>query len=57
MKNLIAAGLALCALAMSPPTVLAQDKYPSKPVTIIVGFAAGGAGDVTARLVAEYARE
>ena len=54
MKTLIATGLALGILATP---LAAQDKYPSRPVTIVVGFAAGGAGDVTARLAAEYARE
>ena len=30
----------------------AQDKYPSRPVTIVLPFGAGGVGDVTARLAA-----
>jgi len=34
----------------------AQERYPSRPVTIVVGFGAGGAGDVAARWVGEYAR-
>lgn len=46
---------AVLTLVVQP--VAAQEKYPSRPVTIIVGFAAGGAGDVTARLAAEFARE
>jgi tripartite-type tricarboxylate transporter receptor subunit TctC len=44
---LAALGLALCAQG-----ALAQD-YPSRPVTLIVPYAAGGGNDVMARIVAE----
>lgn len=54
MKVLAVIGLVMSLFAS---TGIAQDKYPSRPITIVVGFAAGGAGDVTARLAAEYARE
>ena len=52
----LGATLAAALLAAALPAA-AQDKYPSRPVTLVVGFAAGGAGDVTARLAAEFARE
>lgn len=48
--SLFAAAAALAALA---GTALAQDKWPSKPVTVIVPFAAGGNTDVMARIFAE----
>lgn len=49
-----------CALALSlavlaggiPPSVHAQQPWPSKPLRLVVGYAAGGATDVLARLVA-----
>ena len=31
--------------------------YPSRPVRIIVGFTAGGAGDITARLIGQWLTE
>ncbi len=36
---------------------LAQDKYPSKPVTVIVPQAAGGANDTIARVIAQKLTE
>jgi tripartite-type tricarboxylate transporter receptor subunit TctC len=41
------------ALALAATPATAQDKYPSKPITILVGFTVGGAMDTAARLQGE----
>ena len=43
----LAGAMALCAPALA-------DDYPSRPVRVIVGYAAGGITDVIARLVGDY---
>lgn len=45
----LGAGLSLCML----PSLAAGTEYPSKTVTVYVGFAAGGPTDVVARMLAE----
>lgn len=51
-RQLVQAGLlALPSLAIAPHA-LAQDKFPSKPLRIIVTFGAGGSGDIAARTLA-----
>jgi tripartite-type tricarboxylate transporter receptor subunit TctC len=46
--------LALAALA---PALRAQQKYPAKPIKFVVPFAAGGGGDVVARMLAQRLSE
>jgi tripartite-type tricarboxylate transporter receptor subunit TctC len=48
-----AAGLAAPAF---PLTALAED-YPTRPVRIVAGFAAGGGVDITARLIGQWLNE
>jgi tripartite-type tricarboxylate transporter receptor subunit TctC len=50
-------GLALLGLALCAGTASAQDKYPSKPVKIVVPYAPGGATDITSRLFGEQLRQ
>jgi tripartite-type tricarboxylate transporter receptor subunit TctC len=52
-RNLLA--LALSLVAMAP--ALAEEKYPGKPVTVIVPQAAGGANDAIARVIAQKLTE
>jgi tripartite-type tricarboxylate transporter receptor subunit TctC len=46
--------LSLLALGCFALLVLAADKYPSRPVHWIVGFAAGGPNDIVARIMGEW---
>src|SRR4051794_8010715 len=41
----------VAALAVAGPS-LAQD-YPARPVTVVVPFAAGGAGDILSRMIGQ----
>lgn len=52
MKKITAA-IALVAAATVTFPAFADDSYPSRPVTMIVPFAAGGSSDVIARLIAD----
>ncbi len=46
---------ALAALLIAAPAA-AQSQYPDKPVRFIVGFTAGSATDITARMFAQKFR-
>ena len=50
-QNLLALLLCISALWLSP--VAAAADFPTRPITIVVGFSAGGSTDVMARIVAE----
>ena len=45
---------AFLSVGIAPVAALAQDDYPNKPITIIVGYAAGGGTDVMARTAAPF---
>src|SRR5690606_30122189 len=44
--------LVACALAVTAMPALAADSYPSRPITMVVGFPPGGSNDIVARIIA-----
>ena len=54
MAKLLAAIAALAAIFGAESTAGAATNYPTRPVQLIVGFAAGGGTDTVARLLAEW---
>jgi tripartite-type tricarboxylate transporter receptor subunit TctC len=53
MKRFISLMVAAAFVALSGVAAMAQDKYPSRPVKVIVPYAPGGATDIVARLVGD----
>jgi tripartite-type tricarboxylate transporter receptor subunit TctC len=52
-KRIFKFGLPCIAMAALFSTVLAAQEFPNKPITMVVGFAAGGATDTAARIIAK----
>ena len=53
LVSLAAAGVAAAGVRGG----VAQERYPSRPITLIVGFAAGGNGDITIRYLANALKD
>ena len=57
MRRLFALLVAALGLVAIGKEAAAQDKYPSKPVKIIVPYAPGGATDIVSRIIGEQLRQ
>jgi tripartite-type tricarboxylate transporter receptor subunit TctC len=57
MKRISVAALTALSFALSASAASAQEKFPSKPVKILVPYAPGGATDIVARIVGEQMRQ
>ena len=56
MKRVVLFTAVLC-LAFANGPACAEDKYPAKPVKIVVPYAPGGATDIVARILSEQLRQ
>jgi tripartite-type tricarboxylate transporter receptor subunit TctC len=54
-RQLMAGAAALAAPAILPASALAQDKFPSRPITLIAPWPPGGSSDAVMRALAESA--
>lgn len=52
-KRQFLAMMAVASLAAAPLASSAQEKYPERPIHLVIGFSAGGPTDVIARVVAK----
>lgn len=57
MKPTTFTSFAIAVILALASAAQAQTKYPSRPITFVVGFAAGGSSDIFARFVSDYARK
>jgi len=57
MKRIAWAIVSVLCIALAGGAARAQDKYPSKPVKILVPYAPGGATDIVARILGEQLRQ
>jgi hypothetical protein len=53
-KRIALRAILVAAFAIQPTVPTIAQTYPSRPITIIVAFAAGGGGDAIARAIAEH---
>src|SRR5829696_5069884 len=57
MRALIACCVSLLLVVLPVHPAQAQSAYPNRPITIVVGFSAGGSTDIVARLIGEELRK
>lgn len=57
MRKMICALAAAASLWFAVPFAAQAEEWPSRPITLVVGFAAGGASDGLARILAERLQE
>lgn len=55
-RNMIAAAMALFT-AVASPVAMATDSWPTKPLTMVIGFAPGGSTDIQGRVLAQVMGE